>query len=103
LVQATLQYVGEASLQMANLDISLCVWFWRWYLLYLLNQTNNRISGRLVLSRPLERRKAFGTNNWPILWEASRTLHEKYQGPSFYINNAIYTRNKTRNISYFAG
>ena len=28
LVQATLHYVGQAPLQMANLDISLCVSIW---------------------------------------------------------------------------
>jgi hypothetical protein len=27
LVQASLQFVGQTSLQMVNLDISLCVWF----------------------------------------------------------------------------
>jgi hypothetical protein len=37
-----------ASLQMTNLDILLCVWIWRWSLLYLLNKSNIWMSGLLV-------------------------------------------------------
>jgi hypothetical protein len=39
---------------MADLDILLCVWIWRWSLLYLLNKSNNRISGTLVPFKPWE-------------------------------------------------
>jgi hypothetical protein len=34
--------VGQASLQMANLDNSLCVWIWRSSLLHSLIKSNNR-------------------------------------------------------------
>jgi len=84
-------------------DISLCVWIWSWSLLYLLNKSNNRISVLLVPSKPRERRRAFGPNYLLILLEASHTLHDKYQWPNFYLANALYNRNKSRNISYCAG
>jgi hypothetical protein len=42
LVQATLDCVGHFSIQMGDLDISVCVWIWRWSLLCLLNEINNR-------------------------------------------------------------
>ena len=40
--------VWQASLQMADLDISLCVWIWRWFLLCLLNKDDIWMSGLLV-------------------------------------------------------
>jgi hypothetical protein len=59
LEKATLRCVRQASLQMGDLDISLCVLIWRWFLLCLLNKTINWMSGLLVPSRLWELCKLF--------------------------------------------
>ena len=99
LVQATLIYVGQASLQMSNLVISLHVWIWRWSLLCLLNKSNNQMSDLLVSSKPWEWQMIFGMNHLPIPWEASHTLHNKYEAPNFYLSHPLYNQNKAHNIS----
>jgi len=65
LLQATLHCVGQASLQMANLGISLWVWILTWSLLSMLNKSNNRKSPLLVPPKPGEERKASGANHLP--------------------------------------
>ena len=87
LVKATLHCVGQASPQIANLDISLRVWNWRWSLLRPFNNSNNQMSGLLVPSKPLERWTAFGANHLPILCEAPHIPHNKYGGPTFILVN----------------
>ena len=80
LIQASRGCLGQHSLQLTNRDISLCIWIWRWSLLRLLNKCNNRMRGRLVPPKPWERRTTFGANYFLMLWEASHTLHIKYEG-----------------------
>ena len=94
LVQATLHCVGQALLQMANLDISVHVWIWRWSLLRLLNKSNNQMSDLLVPSKPWEWRIIFGMHHLPILCEASHILHNKYERPNFYRDNPLYPKIK---------
>ena len=53
------------------------------FLLCLLNKSSYRMSGRSVPSKLWEWRTAFGANHLPILWEASHTLYNKYERPSF--------------------
>jgi len=89
LVQGILHFVEQASLQLASLDISLCVWIWKWCLLCWLNKSNNRMSGLLVPSKPWERWTAFGANHLPILRETLYTLHNKYEGPNFYLGHPL--------------
>ena len=56
------------------------------------------MSGCLVPPKPRERGTAFAAKNLPILWEASHTLHNKYEGPNFYLGHPLYTQNKAHNI-----
>jgi hypothetical protein len=84
---------------MANLDIPLCVWLWKWPLLCWLDNSINRISGLLVPSKHWEWRTALDPNHLPILREASQALHSKYEGPNFYVGRQLYTQNKAHNIS----
>ena len=51
LVQATLHCVGQTSLRMADLGISLFVWICIASVFCLLNESNNRTSGLLVPSK----------------------------------------------------
>ena len=71
---------GTGLVAVAKPDISLCVWIWRLSLLFLLNKSNNQISGLLVLSKPSEWRKVIGANHLPILWEASKNDTQQFLG-----------------------
>ena len=101
LVQETLHCVAQVSLQMANLDISLCVWIWRWFLLVLLNKSNNWMSPLLVPSKTGEEQKAFGANHLPcqdglntsVLW----WQYNKRSG--FTQNTALKGTHNTCNLS----
>ena len=42
---------------------------------------------------------AFGANHVPILWEASYTLHNKYEGLNLNLGRPLYTQNNAYNIS----
>jgi hypothetical protein len=69
----TVHWVGQASLQMANLDISLCVWILRWSVFRLLNK---------------------GTIGWVIFWfppnygnakqHLARTIYPSCEKPHTY-------------------
>jgi hypothetical protein len=98
MVQATLHTFGQASLQMANPDISLCVWILRWSLL-----SRSRMSGLLVPSKPREQRTEFGYTRLPILWEASHRLRKRFEVPNFYLRHPLYTQKKAHNISWREG
>jgi len=60
----------------------------------MLVKSNNRMRGLLVPSKPWERRTAFGANHLPILWEDVYTLHNKYEGPNFYLGHPLYRKIK---------
>ena len=100
-VQATLHCVVQASLQMANLDISLCVLFWRWSLLCLLNKNNNQMSSLLGPSKPGEERKAFRANHLPCQDGLNTSLlwwkYNKHS--SFTQNTALKGTHNTCNLS----
>jgi len=55
------------------------------------------MSGLLVPFKPWVRWTALGANHLPILWETSHTLHNKYDGPNFYLGHPFYTKNKALN------
>jgi len=38
-------------------------------------------------------------DNLPIFWEASHVFHNKYEGPSFYLGDPLFTQNKAHSIS----
>jgi hypothetical protein len=59
---------------------------------FFFKKSNSRIGDLLILSTPWERWTEFGANNFSILWEVSRTLHDKYEGP-------LYAKNKVHNFS----
>ena len=86
--------VGQTSLQVENLGISLCFCIWRWSLLCLLNKGNNRLRCLVVPSKPWKRRTAFDANHLSILWEASHTVRKKYEGPKFYLVTKCTTKIK---------
>jgi hypothetical protein len=48
------------------------------------------MSDLLVPSKTWEWQKAFDANHLPILWKAERTLHNKYDGPKFYLGYQLY-------------
>jgi hypothetical protein len=48
----------------------------------------------LVPSKPWERQNALGANHLPILWEASHTSRNKYEGPNLYLGHLLYIQNK---------
>ena len=98
LVQATIHCVGQASLQMANLYISLRVSIWRWPLLCFLNNINKLTGGLLAPLKPWERQTAFGANHLSIVWEASHTVNNKYEGPNFYLDDPLYAQNDAHNF-----
>ena len=68
---------------MADLDISLCVWIWRWSLLCVLNKSKNRMSGILVPSKPWERRTAFGADHYPSCDKPHTCYTINMRGPTF--------------------
>ena len=88
---------GQASMPMADLDTSLCIWIWRWSLLYLLNKSNNQTNGILVFSKPCKC-DGIWCEEFIHLEEASHTLHNKYEGNKFYLGHLLYPQNKEHNI-----
>jgi hypothetical protein len=69
--------VGQASLQMENLDISLCVWIWSWSLLCLLGKSNN---WWVVF--------CFAPNCGNCEWHLAQTIYPSCEKP-----HAFYTTN----------
>ena len=55
------------------------------------------MGGLFVPFKPWVRWTALGPNHLPILWENSRTLHNKYEGPNFYLGHPFCTKNKALN------
>jgi len=90
--------MGMASLQMADLDISLCVLITGWSLLWCLNKINNWMGGLPIPSKPWEGGTAFGANHLPLVGEAPHMLREKYEGPNICLGQTLYTHNKTHDI-----
>jgi hypothetical protein len=67
-------------------------------LLCLSNRSISWMSHLFVPSKRWQRRKAYSANHLPILWEASHTVHKKYEGPNFYLRRPLYTQIKLTTI-----
>ena len=89
LVQATFHWVGEASLQIANTDISMCLDLELILVMFVKHKKQN-LKILLVTSKPRERRKAFGANHLPILRQTSHTLHKKYEVTFIFVTHFIF-------------
>ena len=98
LLQATVHCFGQASLQMANLDISLCVWIWRWSISCLSNKSVSRMSEfcylqtmetsngiwREMFTRPVRTLTHITQEIWGAqLLSSSLTLHPKESSQHF--------------------
>jgi len=99
LLQANLHFVGEASLQIANPDMSLCLDLEVILFMFVKHMQQN-LRSLLVPSKPRERRKAFGANYLPILGQTSHTVHNKHEGLNFYLCHPFYPQNKISPVKF---